>query len=375
MMYDLLLGFVDEDDTLVIGDFGLARFVTDTTQTETFKGWGTLKYMSPECWTYERNTPAMDIYSLGLIFFEILTGEFPFHPEGQTRKAWRDCHLYFNVPDISKYRNDANVKLNQVMQKMTAKRFSERYKSIDEVMNAFLDSRKQSEEATSVIELLAHKANLVFEQQTAAELERKKENAERSNYIALLKQHIDDLFNKIISIVEQINSKFEIGKYQISRSNPQEQIDRQLLTISLAGKSFTISFQDYRAISLYEKQRNQEFIERQKQRYGFVMQSYNESYFSKNNIVLIGLAETSFKISEFEFGFNLFLKRDKESNYGEWYVFQISKNETPKKTPFGISLGQFFSEYKKLEHSMFFTKREWKLEDKDIFDLIHSISN
>lgn len=393
MMYDLLLGMqeihktvihrdlkpdnilIDDDGTLVISDFGLARFITDATQTETFKGWGTFKYMSPESWMYEKNTPAMDIYSLGLIFFEIITGESPFHPEKQTREAWRECHLYSNVPDISKYRNDTNVKLNQVIQKMTAKRLSERYKSIDKVIEAFLDARKQSETSASAIELLARKANSVFEKQTAEELKQKKELEEKNNYIAFLNQHVDDLFNRVVSFVEQINAKLETGKYHISRKKPYGQTTRQSLTVSLAGKSFTIDFLNYDAISLYDKQKEKEVIEWQKQRYRFVMQGYEGSYFSQNDIVLIGLAETSFKLKEFEFGFNLFLKKSPESNYGEWFICQFSKNETPAKTPFGISLNQFFSEYEKLEHAMFFTKKEKKLDDNDLLELIQNISN
>ena len=393
MMYDLLLGMkeihksvihrdlkpdnilIDEEGNLVISDFGLARFVTDSTQTETFKGWGTFKYMSPECWTYEKNSPAMDIYSLGLIFFELLTGVSPYHPENQTREAWRDCHLYSNVPDILKYRNDVSVKLNQVIQKMTAKKLSERYKTIDEVIEAFLDARKQASDANTAIELLAHKANSVFEKQTAEELKRKREIEERDNYIALLNQHIDDLFNRVISFVDQINSKLETGKYQISRKNPYGQTTRQSLTVSLAGKSFTISFLDYSAVSLDEKQKKQDSITWQRQQYGLIMRSYEGSYFTRNDIVLIGLAETSFKIKEYEFGFNLFLKKPRDSSYGEWYVYQVSENCTPAKTPAGLPLNQFFEVYQKFEHHPFFTKREWKLEDKDILELIQNISN
>lgn len=393
MMYDLLLGMqeihktvihrdlkpdnilIDDNGTLVISDFGLVRFITDATQTETFKGWGTFKYMSPECWTYEKNSPSMDIYSLGLIFFEILTGESPYHPESQTREAWRECHLYSNVPDILKYRNDVNVKLNQVIQKMTAKKLSERYKTVDEVIESFLDARKQSADANTTIELLAHKANFVFEKQTADELKRKKEIEDRNSYIALLNQHIDDLFNRVISFVDQINSKLETGKYQVSRNKAQGQNTKQSLTVSLAGKAFTINFLDYSEISLDEKQRKQDSIDWQRQQYGFIMQSYEGSYFTRNNIVLIGLAETSFKIKEYEFGFNLFLKKPACSSYGEWYVYQVSENCSPSKTPAGLPLNRFFDAYKKFEHHPFFTKREWKLEDKDILDLIQNISN
>ena len=393
MMYDLLLGMqeihktaihrdlkpdnilLDDDNSLVISDFGLSRFVTDATQTETFKGWGTIKYMSPECWTYEENTPAMDIYSLGLIFFEILTGESPFHPETQTRDGWRDCHLFSNIPNITKYRQDVNVKLNQIIQKMTAKRISERYKSIDEIFQPFLDSRKQSSETNSEIELLAQKANSVFEIQTAEKLKKERAFEEQTNYIAFLNQHIDDLFNRVVSVVEQINEKLETVKYRTSRTRQQQRSVKQSLTISLVEKSFTISFLEYDSIDEYDKDKKQKFIDRQRQQYGFYMKPYDGCYFTKNNIVLIGLAETTFKIKKFEFGFNLLLKKPANVNYGEWYVCQFSENITPANTPFGVSLINLFSEFEKLEYSMCHTKTERKLEDKDIIDLIRSISN
>lgn len=365
---------ISDDDSLVISDFGLSRFIEANTQTETFKGWGTNRYRSPECWLYEKNTPAMDIYSLGLIFFEILTGESPYKPNNETRESWRDCHLYNCVPDLSKYRNDTNVKLNQIIQKMTAKKVSERYKSIDEIYEAFLESKKQNEESVSAIETLANSANNVFARQIETELKKRKEFEEKNNYVNLLNQQIESLFNKVENFVEQINARLETGKYVISKNKQQGLNTRQSLTVSLSGKSFTISFANYDSLSNYEKSNEKEFYDFQKQRYGFIVQSYNGSYFSQNNIILVGLAETSFKIKDYEFGFNLFLKQNSDSPYGDWIVCQFSENITPAKTPFGISIGPFFKEFKKLEHSMYVTKKEHILEDNDIFQLIQMIS-
>lgn len=365
---------ISDDDSLVISDFGLSRFIDNNTQTETFKGWGTNCYRSPECWLYEKNTPAMDIYSLGLIFFEILTGESPYKPTDETREAWRDCHLYSCVPDLSKYRNDTNVKLNQIIQKMTAKKVSERYKSIDEVFEAFLESRKQNEESVSAIEALANSANNVFARQNEAELQRKKEQEETNNHIRLLNQQIESLFNRVESFVEQINERLETGKYSMSRNKQQYSNTRQTLTVSLSDKSFTISFANYDSISNYEKNNEKEFYDFQKQKYGFIMRNYDGSYFSKNNIVLYGLAETSLKIKDYEFGFNLFLKQNSDSTYGDWIVCQFSENITPAKTPFGISISTFFEEFKKIEHHPYFTKKEHILKDNDIIQLIQMIS-
>ncbi len=62
-------------DTLKIGDFGLAKFVDEATRTLTFKGSGTPRYMAPEVWTGQHAAPATDLYALGVMFFEAVTGQ------------------------------------------------------------------------------------------------------------------------------------------------------------------------------------------------------------------------------------------------------------------------------------------------------------
>ncbi len=62
-----------KDSMLKVSDFGLSKVVADKTRTGTFKGFGHLLYMAPEGWTMEKNTIQMDIYSMGLVFYEIAT--------------------------------------------------------------------------------------------------------------------------------------------------------------------------------------------------------------------------------------------------------------------------------------------------------------
>jgi serine/threonine protein kinase len=63
--------------TLKIGDFGMAKLVAESTRLATFKGCGHLFYMAPEGWLSETNTPKLDIYAAGLVFYRILTLEHP----------------------------------------------------------------------------------------------------------------------------------------------------------------------------------------------------------------------------------------------------------------------------------------------------------
>lgn len=60
-----------------IADFGLAKKMAEATRPETFKGIQAVWYMAPEVWCDEKNTPKIDVYSVGLVFYQILTLEHP----------------------------------------------------------------------------------------------------------------------------------------------------------------------------------------------------------------------------------------------------------------------------------------------------------
>lgn len=76
---------IDSACNLHIADFGLAKVLADVPERmggegsakDPFNGWGTVEYMAPECWAFGETTTATDLYSLGIMFYEILTGELP----------------------------------------------------------------------------------------------------------------------------------------------------------------------------------------------------------------------------------------------------------------------------------------------------------
>jgi eukaryotic-like serine/threonine-protein kinase len=78
-----------------IADFGIARFMTEATSSNTLKAWLSAGYAAPEQWLQDRATNATDLYALGCIGVCLLTGMPPF--TGETRQE----HLSGPVPDFA----------------------------------------------------------------------------------------------------------------------------------------------------------------------------------------------------------------------------------------------------------------------------------
>ncbi len=80
-----------EDGAGLLADFGLARLAEDVTITGSGAMIGTPLYMSPEQWRRERATPASDVFSLGLVLYEALTGRHAFLGERADRDGAREA--------------------------------------------------------------------------------------------------------------------------------------------------------------------------------------------------------------------------------------------------------------------------------------------
>lgn len=75
-----------------VADFGLARAVTEATQTNTGNVLGTVAYLAPELMTDGHASPRADVFAVGVILFELLTGEQPFRADSPIQVAYRTVH-------------------------------------------------------------------------------------------------------------------------------------------------------------------------------------------------------------------------------------------------------------------------------------------
>jgi serine/threonine protein kinase len=122
---------IDEEGTAKVTDFGIARSLTEEGLTADGRVLGTTDYVSPEQALGHAVTPQSDLYSLGVVLFEMLTGDVPFHGENQVAVAMR--HVREELPDVQLRRPEVSSALAAVVDRATEKDLDRRYASAEEL--------------------------------------------------------------------------------------------------------------------------------------------------------------------------------------------------------------------------------------------------
>ncbi|WP_083848922.1 Stk1 family PASTA domain-containing Ser/Thr kinase [Catellicoccus marimammalium] len=268
-----------------ITDFGIAVALSETSITQTSTLLGSVHYLSPEQARGANAIPQSDIYALGIILYELLTGKVPFDGESAVSIALK--HFQEEIPSVRKVNPNIPQALENVIFKATAKDPNERYRSVNEmsedlstVLSAtrvnepvFLTKKEQAE--------LAQKKQAEKEKEQQKEVEppkqetkkKKKKKKKRKWWLWVLllllllgvgsfflqpKTSVPDLTGKSVNEAEQILQKqhlkiddveyefdSSIPKNHVIRTKPKEgttvkRYKKVLLIVSRGTESYTM---------------------------------------------------------------------------------------------------------------------------------------
>src|SRR5688572_9800780 len=151
---------VDEEGSAKVTDFGIARSLEEEGLTADGRVLGTTDYVSPEQALGHDVDGQSDIYSLGIVLYEMLTGDVPFHGENQISVAMK--HVREDIPDVQRVRPEVSATTAAVLDRMTDKDLAHRYADVPSLIADLedalaLEAARQGTstgEATAVIRTL-----------------------------------------------------------------------------------------------------------------------------------------------------------------------------------------------------------------------------
>ena len=311
-----------EGQTLKIGDFGISKFVDESTRLHTFKGGQHMAYMAPESWHNQPNTFKIDVYSIGLIFHEILTSQHPLIAkvaDVSNFLDWEKAHLFVPVSDIRSARADAPLPVAQILSRMVSKKSADR-PGWDEVLvtlsNPAVDSSSIHPSISKAVEAAVTRQKAEEE----ARLKEAQRQNERQRQVDLYGVSCESLLAQFDPLIEQFNKSFQHGKISRDKSTF---VTRYHIP---HGRDIEVSF--FQPIRSGLKIQNGELIGA-----GWIGFSKGRSA----NLVL--------------------LKRAEDDIYGDWVVCEVNVSPLvdPSRlsqfgiyegmtTPFGFKDGQFYDQ-------------------------------
>jgi len=151
---------IDSEGRAKLTDFGISRQLEQDGMTATGRVLGTTDYVAPEQAMGHAVDQRSDIYSLGVVLYEMLAGQVPFTADSQVGVAMK--HVNEELPDVQQRRPELSAAAAMVVERATAKDPAERYQQVGEMIDDLSTALEveaaragaATGEATSVLEAL-----------------------------------------------------------------------------------------------------------------------------------------------------------------------------------------------------------------------------
>jgi len=212
-----------------IMDFGLAKLKGATKLTKTRSTLGTLAYMSPEQAQGEEVDQRSDIFSFGVVLYELLTGKLPF--EGEHQAAIIYSIINEDPQPIARFNNQVSAKLEDMVFKALAKDREERYQHIDDLLADLRREKKSMEYVKTVV--AAKPAGSSKPAIAVLYLQNLSENKEDEYFAAGMTEDIITQLSKIGGLL--VTSRSDVEQFKNKPVNLKEVANRLKVNYVMEG--------------------------------------------------------------------------------------------------------------------------------------------
>lgn len=192
---------IQDDGQIKITDFGIAMALNSTQLTQTNSVMGSVHYLPPEQASGKGSTTKSDIYSMGIIFYELLTGKLPFKGDNAVEIALK--HMRDPLPNIREDNESIPQSIENIILRSTAKNPKNRYDDIksmhDDLLTALDDDRMDEEPL--IYRYPEHETESTKRLKKLEELEKEEEEEELAKKV---EEDKDDKKNKKLIIILSI---------------------------------------------------------------------------------------------------------------------------------------------------------------------------
>ena len=319
---------------LKITDFGLSKLVDDSTKSQTFKGGGTAPYMAPEVWNYDKNTMQIDIYAMGIVFYEVATLQYPYDiPALRSSLDYREAHLNKAPNNPTKINPNLPSEFVSVIIKMLSKSTRDRYANWDEILNVFSTKAGQQTGIGSLVSMALEKQNTTDLAKQAKEAERKSQIGAVNEYIKLIESQFENgIIANLKEFVHEFNekypgkNKFLITRMGVDRNTPYFSHELDIGEQCIRFKCEVLLKENHKQTisDVFGGRREVECI---------------SQVDNKPILLWCAVSDNGRK------GFNLLLLKEDDSDYGGWYLLEntnsgLSGDRFRRPEPFGFEINE-----------------------------------